>query len=129
MEKVYTINTFIEDFCQDIVKDSSVIESLNEEEFSYDVIREDKDTGQMVKYVVDSTGQEIPILDILEMEKADFKAFYPTEAALEIYDQYIDNFKIDYGEDVLLSLRNNLIAQNERIKKYKKISEALNCGF
>lgn len=129
MEELININEFIEKHCQDIVKDSKVIDSLRDEDFSFDLIKDDPETGKPIKYVVDSTGIEIPIFDILEMERLDFQNYYKTKEAMELYDQYLYNFNIDYGEDVLLSLRNSLVKQNERIKKFKKISEGLDCGF
>lgn len=128
MEKM-NINDFMEKYCQDILKDDDILSMLNEDDFSYDVIRKDPETGKEIKYVVDDKGIEIPILDILEMEEEDFVNYYRTPESLAMYRQYLSNFKISYGEDILLELRNNIQKQNERINRFKQIRDDLNCGL
>lgn len=124
MGKKYNIKTFMEEFCQDIIKDKDILElTSNENDFSYDVIRKDSETGEDIKYVVAEDGTEIPIFDILEMPIEDFTYIYKTKEALDMYKQYIANFTIDYGEDVLFSLRNKMIEQNNRIQRYRRLLE------
>lgn len=129
MEKM-TITDFIEKYCQDIIKDDDSISKLLDEDcYSYDVAKPDPETGKMVKYVVDDDGVEIPVLDIIEMEEKDFIGMYHSKASLEMYKTYLSNFKIDYGEDVLLALRKSVMQQNDRIKKFKQIRSDLDCGL
>lgn len=123
------INEFMEKYCQDILKDDNILSLLEEEDFSYDVIRKDPDTGKDIKYVVDEKGIEIPIYDILEMEEEDFKNYYRTPESFAMYKQYLSNFKITYGEDIILELRNNIQKQNERINRFRQIRDDINCGL
>lgn len=128
MVEMLNITEFMEKYCQDILKEDKVRDMLdNEDIYSYDVARPDPETGKMIKYVIDDKGIEIPVLDIIEMDEEDFKNYYRTPEAMKLYHQYISNFKITYGEDILLELRNSVQKQNERIKQFKRIRGDIDC--
>lgn len=128
MVEMLNITEFMEKYCQDILKEDKVRDMLdNEDIYSYDVARPDPETGKMIKYVIDDKGIEIPVLDIIEMDEEDFKNYYRTPEAMKLYHQYISNFTITYGEDILLELRNSVQKQNERIKQFKRIRGDIDC--
>ena len=120
------IKEFATTYCSDIVekaKRSSDILSLSG--FSYDEIIVEED-GTLVK-VVNSLNHQIPISDILGMDRDSFAKVWPYPDCLEVYDAYVGSLIILEGEAALYEIRNDLAKEQEKLKLYDAIPEEFRC--
>lgn len=118
------IREFIDKYCMDIVSESKQRESLlDSEDFTYDAIIQDAD-GTDVK-IIYAGDEEIPIAEILSLDKKDFVKLYPSFQAQEAYDNYIDSIIVLEGEEALAHIRNEMIRERARIESYTKFVDAI----
>lgn len=127
--RTMNMKEFVETFCQDILEESKLHEeALPEITFTYDYKVPLEDGGE--EKVINAGGYEIYIVDILTLSENDFKKAYPGEDALEAYKNYLSNFVILEGEEVLEVVRNNILKASRRITKFSELNvEDLDCRF
>ncbi|MDR1523281.1 MAG: hypothetical protein LBS29_04955 [Endomicrobium sp.] len=105
---------FIQQYCQDIVAVYKKRRELfDDDDFAYDDIIYDED-GIPVK-IVYAGKNEIPIQDILGLERLEFQKMYPDLCSLDVYDTYIDSYVFFEGEDALHRVRKLLAQQKEEM--------------
>ena len=74
--------------------------------------------------VVNTANYQIPIIDILGMDRAEFSKVWPYTECVDAYDTYVNNLIIVEGEDALTAVRNMLSREQEKIAMYDNIPEA-----
>ena len=117
------IREFIDKYCMDIVKEAEQRKSLMDtDDLSYDNIIEEPD-GSLIK-IVYAGEEEIPVLDIITLDKKDFLKIHPSFAASRTYDQYIESIVILEGEEALEHMRNQMLREQERIANYRALVNA-----
>lgn len=123
------IKEFVELFCQDIIAEVKVKKEVTPDiTFTYDYTVPLED-GTEAK-VINAGGYEIDINDILTLSEQDFSKAYPGAPAMEAYRNYLSNFIILEGEEILQIVRNNILRANQRIVKYSSLDvEAMDCKF
>lgn len=118
------IREFIDKYCMDIVKESKQRQSLlDSDDFSYDNIIEDSD-GSLIK-IVYAGAEEIPIADILTLDKKDFIKIHPSIDASETYDNYVDSIIMLEGEEALSHIRNEMMRERARIENYSGFVDSI----
>lgn len=116
------IKEFAETYCRDILAASQKrSEMFDLSGFSYDEIIEEDD-GTQVR-VVNTVNYQIPIADILGMNRTEFSRIWPYGECLEAYDTYVSTLIIIEGEAALTEVRNMLNRVQERIERYGDIPE------
>lgn len=111
------IGEFVDKYCQDIVKKSLEIQSVfNDDGLPYDDIVEDE-SGSPMK-VVYSANRQIPVRDILELDRTEFAKVYKGVDDLETYDRYCDSIILLEGEEALTEIRNNVRKEMDRIRSF-----------
>lgn len=116
------IKEFASRYCSDIMAEAEKrSEMFDLSGFSYDeVIKEDD--GTEVK-VVNTANYQIPIIDILSMNREEFSRVWPYTECLEAYDAYVSTLIIVEGEEALTAVRNMLSREQEKIAMYDNIPE------
>lgn len=129
VQQTMNIKEFITLFCQDIVEEAKLRKrEIPDITFTYDYTVPSEEGGEIK--VINAGGYEIDINDILTLSEGDFTKAYPGEAALEAYKNYLSNFIILEGEEVLKLVRNNILKANQRIAKYSNLDvEAMDCKY
>ncbi|EDM99287.1 hypothetical protein BACCAP_03216 [Pseudoflavonifractor capillosus ATCC 29799] len=89
--------------------------------FSYDEVITEED-GTEVR-VVNTANYQIPITDILGLDRAEFARVWPYTECLEAYDTYVSNLIIVEGEEALTAVRNMLSREQEKIELYDRLPE------
>lgn len=118
------IREFIDKYCMDIVSESKQRDSLlDSDDFTYDAIVQDPD-GTDVK-IVYAGDEEIPISEILSLDRQDFIKIYPSFQAQEVYDNYIDSIIVLEGEEALAHIRNEMLRERTRIESYSKFVDSI----
>lgn len=108
------IYTFIDQYCKDIVERVHKEKQLVDlEVFPYDEIITSGNGKKVPVVYVD--GVAIPIRDFFIMTRSDFINDYKLPSAGEAYDNYLDNFTILEGEDVLSQIRISLQEEVNRL--------------
>lgn len=123
------LDRFILVYCQDIIKDvKTKEETIPDIDFTYDYKVPLEDGGEAK--VINAGGYEIDINDILTLSENDFAKAYPGEGAMEAYKNYLSNFIILEGEEVLSIVRKHILRAHERIERYSSLDvEAMDCKF
>lgn len=117
------ISEFAAQYCPDLIKVACRHSELLElSGFSYDEIIVEED-GTEVR-VVNTVNYQIPISDILGMDRAEFAHVWPYTECLSAYDTYVEGLIILEGEEALTAVRNMLSREQERINMYDSIPEA-----
>lgn len=117
------IREFAVQYCQDIMEDAKKCsEMFDLSGFTYDEIVTEED-GTEVR-VVNTVNYQIPITDILGMDRKEFSRVWPYTECLEVYDTYVSNLIIIEGEEALTAIRNMLSREQEKIEMYDSIPEA-----
>lgn len=117
------IREFASKYCADIIADSKKRSEMFElSGFSYDEIITEDD-GTEVR-VVNTPNYQIPITDILGMDRAEFARIWPYTECTMAYDTYVSNLIIVEGEEALTAVRNMLSHEQEKIARYDNIPEA-----
>lgn len=113
---------FIDKYCMDIVSDVKQRKSLlDSDDITYDAIIEEPD-GSLVK-IVYGGDEEIPVIDILTLDRQGFMKIHPSIAAVEAYDNYIASIVILEGEEALEHIRNEMLREQEAINAYKDLED------
>lgn len=117
------IKEFASQYCSDIMAEAKKrSEMFDLSGFSYDeVIKEDDGTEVRV---VNTANYQIPIIDILGMDRVEFSKVWPYTECVDAYDTYVNNLIIVEGEDALTAVRNMLSREQEKIAMYDNIPEA-----
>lgn len=112
------IQTYAKLHCRDILERAEARKSFDElANFPYDEIIE-ADDGALVR-VVNTQSGNVPIADILGMQRDEFAKYYPTEEQLDAYDKYVAMFTIIEGPEVLNQVRNAIAREQERMDLYE----------
>lgn len=115
---------FIVKYCSDIVSIASQKKSLMDlDGFSYDAIIEDID-GTPIR-IIYAGEEEIPIIDILSLERNDFIKLHPSFEAAAAYNNYIDSIIILEGEEALSHIRNEMLRERDRIENFKGFVDSI----
>lgn len=110
------IQEFARTYCQDLIeKNNSEKKLIDLGEYPYEVLMTDS-LGEIVPAIIIDTF-EVPIRDILTMEKSDFVKFYTTPTAGQAYDTYLSNLCMLEGDEVIAHIRNQLAAEFKRLSK------------
>ena len=110
------IYTFIDTFCQDIIKKSKEKKSLVDlSGFPCDAVIKSPDGKEIPIVYVDDIP--VPVMDVLTMERADFLNTHKLQSAGLVYDNYLMNFVILEGEDALHRIRNAIKEEKEELDK------------
>lgn len=118
------LNEFIELYCKDIIiNKKKQADLLDDDDFPYDDIIYDEDENP-VKVVYSPAG-DIPINDILGLDRSEFAKAYPSHGYLFAYDRYVDSIIILEGEEALLRIRNMMTEQQREIELYAQLPEEL----
>jgi hypothetical protein len=116
------LKEFIELFCDDIIKKKREANRLfNDYGWPYDEIAED-DNGDFIKII--HTGSEygdIPLRDIIDMNRVEFAKVYPSQEALDAYDLYVESVGIIDGEELLDEYRKYIKTATAALEKYSDI--------
>lgn len=75
--------------------------------------------GVMVKVVTCADGN-IPIHDILGMDRKEFSRFYPSEVQLDAYDRYVSSITLLEGAEALTAIRDKISKQSEYLYHFDK---------
>lgn len=117
-----TIREFASQYCSDIIADAEKrSEMFDLSGFSYDEIIKEED-GTEVR-VVNTSNYQIPITDILGMDRTEFARVWPYTECLDAYDTYVSNLIIVEGEAALTAVRNMLSREQEKIEMYDYLPE------
>lgn len=117
------IREFSSKYCQDIIKVAKRrCELFDSSGFSFDEIIKDED-GREVR-VINTTNYQIPLEDILGLDRSEFSLIWPYSECLEAYDTYVSNLIIIEGEEALNIIRNALSREMDKISRYDNIPEA-----
>lgn len=112
-----TIQDFAQKYCVDILqKASQAQELLDLDGFSYDEVIT-TDEGYQVK-VINTPSYQIPLQDILGLDRDQFAKIWNEPEALEAYDNYVATLIIIDGEDVLNEVRNTISRNAEALKQW-----------
>lgn len=118
------IPEFVNLYCADLVRKHRDQKNLCEAYgFPYDDTIEDID-GNPVR-VVYGGDIEIPIQDILGMNREEFVKAYPHTLCHETYDRYLEHIIIIEGEEVLNIIRNSLTEEKKRLDNYSLLIDGL----
>lgn len=118
------IREFTDKHCMDIVKESKQVASyLDSDDFSYDAVIEDID-GTPIK-IIYAGPDEIPISDVLTLDKKDFIKIHPTLEASEAYDNYVESIIMLDGEEALSFIRNEVMKERSKIETYSKFVDSI----
>ncbi len=111
------IQEFIQKYCRDLLHSNSVEKSMFgfNDDLEYDYIIYDVD-GAPVR-VIQVDNLEIPITDIIQLEKEDFLKYYSSPHAEEAYDNYLNSIDFLFGEEAVFYLRNQIKQATEKLKK------------
>lgn len=116
------IREFATTYCADILAAAEKRSTLFEiSQYPYDEIVTEDD-GTPVPVVYTQSHVPIPVADILGMVREEFVRVWSQECVAE-YDNYLSNFIILEGEEVLSSIRNAIRAEQDRIAAYDDIPE------
>ena len=116
------IKEFASQYCQDIIEDSKKRSAMFDlSGFSYDEIIVEDD-GTEVR-VVNTANYQIPITDILGMDRGEFARVWPYPECIDAYETYVSNLIIVEGEEALTAVRNMLSREQEKISMYDSIPE------
>ena len=116
------IRDFATQYCSDIVTDAEKRSKVFDlSGFSYDEVITEED-GTEVR-VVNTANYQIPITDILGLDRAEFARVWPYTECLEAYDTYVSNLIIVEGEEALTAVRNMLSREQEKIELYDRLPE------
>lgn len=117
------IREFAVTFCQDLVAEAKKRSDMFDlSGFSYDEIIQEEDGTEVC--VINTTNYQIPITDILGMDRVEFSRIWPYPECLDAYDLYVSNLIIVEGEEALTMVRNMLSREQEKIEMYDSIPEA-----
>lgn len=116
---------FVKQYCADITdKYAKLGSALTElDGFPYDAIVYDID-GSPVK-VVYASGYEIPISDILSLDRSEFEKAYPYHECLKVYDNYMEAVIVLEGPEALAAIRNKILSEQKRVDYYSSLPEVL----
>jgi hypothetical protein len=120
------IKEFAQIHCQDIIdiaqdgQGDLVLDGLPYDE----IIREDD--GAVVR-VVTTTSHQIPIFDIIEMDREQFLSAWPGSECIEAYDNYRDAVTILEGPELLAAARQALKREQELLNRHKYMPEIFLC--
>lgn len=110
------IYEFIDKYCQDILRDVRETGDL----YGLDDLPNEgyKTTANGRKIpIVYIDGFQVPISDILTLDKEDFmKAYGSLPSALEVYNHYIEVVQLTEGEEVIAYIRNQVRANIQKIE-------------
>lgn len=110
------IQEFILKYCQDILEECKAVQCLFDDEgLEYDYTITDIN-GQSVK-VIQVDNLEIPILDIIGMDKPTFLHNYNSPNSESVYDSYLESICFMCGPDALHLLRNKMKRAAEQLEK------------
>lgn len=116
------IQEFAVAYCKDIVEDAKKrSEMFDLSGFSYDEVIQEED-GTEVR-VVNTDNYQIPLTDILGMDRVEFSRVWPYTECLDAYDAYVSNLIIVEGAEALTMVRNMLSREREKIDMYDSIPE------
>lgn len=116
------IKEFAATYCQDIITAAQKSTELFDlDGFSYDEIIVEDD-GTKVR-VVNTDNYQIPITDILSMDRETFARVWPSPDCLDAYDSYVKNLEILEGAEALEATRNMLRREQDRIQTFAFIPE------
>lgn len=116
------IKEFAATYCRDILEEADKRESLLDlTAFSYDEIITEDD-GTLVP-IINADLYQIPIADILGMDRVEFSRVWPYSVCMSAYDNYVSTLTILEGIDALNAVRNELRSQMDRISAYDLIPE------
>lgn len=117
-----TIRDFALQYCQDIIEESKRRAAMFDfSEFSHDEVIVEED-GTRVP-VVNTERYQIPVADILGMDREEFSRCWPYPECLDAYDLYVSNLIILEGTEALTHIRNKLRTACDRIAAYDNIPE------
>lgn len=112
------IQTYATLKCRDIIEKATALQAFDDlGDFPYDEIVT-SDEGIPVRVVTTSAGN-IPIVDILGLQRDQFATEYPSEEQLDAYDRYVSMFTIIEGAEVLNQVRNAIAKEQARMDLYK----------
>lgn len=114
------IKEFAAAYCQDLLEEAAKRSDLFDlSGFSYDEIITEED-GTKVK-VVNTDNYQIPITDILSLDRVGFSKIWPYPDCMEAYDRYMSNIIVLEGEEVIFQIRRALNREQEKIATYDSI--------
>ena len=109
-------------YCSHILKSIKEKTSLFEiHDFPYDEIQQGDD-GQHVKVIRTENDELIPINEILTMDIKEFTKFYKTESAINAYQNYIKQFIIIEGKELMEAIQKEVKQNQERVQQFSSIS-------
>lgn len=112
------IQTYATVKCRDIIERAKALRTFDDlGDFPYDEIVV-SDEGVPVRVVNTSAGN-IPIVDILGLQRDQFATEYPSEEELDAYDRYVSMFTIIEGAEVLHQVRNTIAREQARMDLFK----------
>lgn len=121
-----TMREFEAEFCQDILSHKTV---KGEDYYDCEIPDPDDENGGYVKCLRASDGTNIIIDFMLNSTLEDFKARYPSDAALFQRESYFGLFNVAEGEDAAFMISRAIQADADKreadIKKATEIKEAL----
>lgn len=110
---------FAKTYCQDLLDKFEHHKQFDMfENYPYDEIIYDEDDNTPIR-VVNTSSSQIPIADILGMERDDFARVYPDEESLTAYDKYMAMFLFLEGEEAVHQIRNAMMLEAQRLENYQ----------
>ena len=111
------IQEFARVFCDDILaraKELSVDSLFSD--FPYDDIIYDED-GAAVK-VVNSHSAQIPLIDILALNRNEFAKLHPDEDSMNVFDRYLSSIEMFEGEEAINRVRDAIRREMDRLDSF-----------
>ncbi len=117
------IQEFIQQYCRDMLQTRSAERELFNfnDDLEYDDIVYDIDNKPIRVVFVDNL--EVPVTDIVSMDKESFLHCYNSPHAGEMYDNYLASMEFLYGEEAMAYLRNQIRHEAERLSRESKLVE------
>lgn len=111
------IQEFIGKYCRDLLQTNKMERSMYDigDELEYDHIVYDIDNKPIRVIQIDNL--EVPVMDIILMDKESFLHCYKAPHAEVIYDNYLQSLSFLHGEEALAYLRNKIKEETDKLNK------------
>ena len=107
-----TIQEFAKTYCSDVIQRANEDAVTDKDGFPFDeIVREDD--GTRVK-VINTENYQIPIMDIIGLDRTDFVKNYPYSECWEAYDKYVKVTGLIWGEDAFQVIRKAMIDAHKK---------------
>lgn len=113
------LKEFVEDYCQDIVKeyykkkDGSIL--------SFDAVITN-DLGESVKVIYDDENNPIDVNDIIQLSTPEFMTKYHFNSAIKAMEKYLSAYEILSPEELFMEANKAIQSFNTELDKWSEMS-------